>query len=390
MNESAVTTPPKRKKWKSNVFRRRTPPGAPPGTLVNDPEAPRPVMTVLAYGPQEFVEQQVTDPQQIREFLGKWPVVWINVEGVGDAGLIGQLGELFGLHRLALEDVLHTHQRPKVEQYDDHLFIVARMVQLGERLGTEQLSLFLGKNFVLTLQDGAPGDCLDNIRERIRKKGGRIRDAGLDYLAYALLDAVVDAYFPILEYYGERLEEMEDEIATKPAVDSTARIHAIKRNLLTLRRAVWPQREMLSMLLREETPRISTETRLYLRDCYDHVTQIIDLIETYRELGADLTDIYLSSVSNRTNEIMRVLTVISTIFIPLTFIAGIYGMNFSPEQSPWNMPELNWYWGYPLAMLLMGLVAVAQLAFFHRHGWLGRPKGWGSSVEARAGRDSES
>jgi magnesium transporter len=248
------------------------------------------------------------------------------------------------------------------------------MAWLGEQLETEQLSLFLGKNFVLTFQEGMPGDCLEVIRERIRKKGGRIHDAGLDYLAYALLDAVVDAYFPILEQYGERLEEVEDEIGGKPASSTIARIHAIKRNLLTLRRVVWPQRETFNTLLREETPHISAETRLYFRDCYDHVTQIIDLVETYRELGADLTDIYLSTVSNRTNEIMRVLTVISTIFIPLTFICSIYGMNFNPETSPWNMPELNWYWGYPLALLLMLSVAVGQLLFFRRRGWLGSPK----------------
>jgi magnesium transporter len=374
MNQPGVVAPSKHKKHKYKAFRRRTPPGAPPGMLVTDPSAPQPVMTVLAYSPQDFVEQGVSDPQQIREFLGKWSVVWINVEGIGDAGTVTKLGELFGLHRLALEDVLHTHQRPKVEQYGDHLFIVTRMARIGEPLETEQLSLFLGKNFVLTFQEGVPGDCLGPIRERIRKKGGRIRDAGLDYLAYALLDAVVDAYFPILEQYGERLGDLEDEIVGKSLPDTIARIHAIKRDLLTLRRAIWPQRETLGALLREETPRISSETRIYMRDCYDHVTQIIDLVETYRELGADLTDIYLSSVSNRTNEIMRVLTVITTIFIPLTFIVGIYGMNFNTGISPWNMPELNWYWGYPLVLLLMLSVAVGQLAFFRRRGWLGSPK----------------
>ena len=385
MNQHGVAAPPKHKKRKPRAFRRRTPPGAPPGTLVTDPSAPRPVMTVLGYGPQEFVEQDVSDPQQTRDFLGKWPVVWINVEGIGDAGTVSKLGELFGLHRLALEDVLHTHQRPKVEQYGDHLFIVTRMPRLGEQLETEQLSLFLGKNFVLTFQEGMPGDCLEAIRERIRKKGGRIRDAGVDYLAYALLDAVVDAYFPILEQYGERLEEVEDEIDHKAASDTVARIHAIKRDLLTLRRAAWPQRETFSTLLREETPRISAETRLYFRDCYDHVVQIIDLIETYRELGADLTDIYLSTVSNRTNEIMRVLTVIATIFIPLTFISSIYGMNFNTAISPWNMPELNWYWGYPLALLLMLGVAAGQLLFFRRHGWLGSPKKLRSEKKGEGG-----
>lgn len=374
MSQPAILAPPKHKKHKSKAFRRRTPPGAPPGTLITDPSAPRPMMTVLAYGPHEFVEQSVSDPQQIRDFLGKWPVVWINVEGIGDAATITKLGELFGLHRLALEDVLHTHQRPKVEQYGDHLFIVTRMARTGDQLETEQLSLFLGKNFVLTFQEGAPGDCLDPIRERIRKKGGRIREAGLDYLAYALLDAVVDAYFPILEQFGDQLGELEDEIVRKSLPGTIARIYAIKRNLLTLRRAIWPQRETLGALLREETPRISSETRIYLRDCYDHVTQIIDLVETYRELGADLTDIYLSSVSNRTNEIMRVLTVITTIFIPLTFIVGIYGMNFNTEISPWNMPELNWHWGYPFVLLLMFSIAVGQLVFFRRRGWLGPPK----------------
>jgi len=386
MNQHDVVAPSKHKKRKSKAFRRRTPPGTPPGTLVTDPSAPRSVVTVLAYSPQDFVEQSVSDPQQIRDFVGKWPVAWVNVEGVGDAGTVTKLGDFFGLHRLALEDVLHTHQRPKVEQYGDHLFIVTRMVWSDEQLETEQLSLFLGKNFILTFQEGVPGDCLGLVRERIRKKGGRIHEAGPDYLAYALLDAVVDAYFPILEQYGERLEDLEDEIVRKPLPDTIARIHAIKRDLLTLRRAVWPQRETLGTLLREETPRISSETRIYLRDCYDHVTQIIDLVETYRELGADLTDIYLSSVSNRTNEIMRVLTVIATIFIPLTFIAGIYGMNFNTEISPWNMPELNWSWGYPLSLLLMLSVAVGQLLFFYRRGWLGSPKTiHGEKKEQKAG-----
>jgi magnesium transporter len=199
MNQPGVPTAPKYKKRKSKVFRRRTPPGAPPGTLVTDPSAPRPVMTMLAYSPQEFVEQSLSDPQQIQGFLGTWPVVWVNVEGVGDAATITKFGELFGLHRLALEDVLHTHQRPKVEQYGNHHFIVTRMVSLRDHLETEQLSIFLGRDFVLTFQEGIPGDSLQAVRDRIRKKGGRVRDAGNDYLAYALLDAVVDGYFLFLK-----------------------------------------------------------------------------------------------------------------------------------------------------------------------------------------------
>jgi magnesium transporter len=383
MEEQKVIAPPEQKKRRHRNRHRRTPPGAAPGTLIADPTAPRPVINVLAYGPQEMVEQEVTDPQQVRDFLAKWPVIWVNVEGLGDAGVIGKLGEIFGLHQLALEDVMNVHQRPKVEQYGDYLFIVARMVRLHEHLETEQLSLFLGKNFLLTFQEGLPGDCLDPVRDRIRKQGGKIRDAGLDHLAYSLLDAVVDSYFPILEEYGERLEALEDEIVVRPGTDTVARVHEIKRNLLTLRRAIWPQRETFSTLLRAETPLITADTRLYLRDCYDHVTQIIDLVETYRELGSDLTDIYLSSIGNRTNEIMRVLTVISTIFIPLTFIAGVYGMNFNTAVSPWNMPELNWYWGYPLSLVLMLAITMGQLMFFRRRGWLGSSRG------AAKAKDSE-
>ena len=350
------------------------PPGTPPGTVIVDPEASRPTIRVLAYGADEVVEQTLSDPHDVLEVLNKQTVTWVDVEGLGDAATLHALGEIFGVHRLVLEDIATLHQRPKVELYGEHLFIVARAVYLGEQLETEQISLFVGKNFVLTFQEGRPGDCLEAIRERIRKKGGRIREAGHDYLAYALLDAIVDSYFPILEAYGERLETLEDDILTQPQVDTVARIHRIKRDLLTLRRAMWPQRETFSMLLRGETAVMTTETRLYLRDCYDHTVQILDLLETYRELGADLIDMYLSMVSNRTNEIMRVLTVISVIFIPLTFIAGLYGMNFD-TKSPWNMPELTWSLGYPFSLVVMLVVAVGQLLFFRRRGWLGEPRG---------------
>jgi len=375
----------KPRKRKSHVRHRRTPPGTPPGALIADPESPRPTVRVLAYGPDALVEQELDHPRQLHDFLEKWPVVWVNVEGLGDAEIIRVLGELLGLHRLALEDVLNVHQRPKLEQYPGYYFIVAHMVTLGEHVETEQLSLFLGENFVLTFQEGKPGDSFESIRERLRQKQSRIREAGLDYLAYALLDAVVDGYFPILEQYGERLESLEDEIVARPSGDVVARIHAIRRNLLMLRRAIWPQRETFNALLREEMPLVTNETRLHLRDCYDHTAQLIDLIETYRELGADLTDVYLSSVSHRTNEIMRVLTVIATIFIPLTFMAGVYGMNFNPGASPWNMPELNWFWGYPLALTLMAAVAAAQLLFFRKKGWLGSLEPMASRGEREAG-----
>ena len=382
MKKHQALAPLRHGKRKNRPFRRHTPPGTPPGTLVADPTFSRPLITLLTYGPQELREQEVSDLQELTRSVGDWPVTWVNIEGLGDVSTISKIGEMFGLHRLASGDVLHTHQRPKVEQYGNHHFIVTRMAMLNEHLETEQLSIFLGKNFVLTFQEGLPGDNLGPVRERIRKQGGRIREGGNDHLVYALLDAVVDNYFPLLEEYGERLEALENEIVTRPSPTIVARIHAIRRDLLTIRRAVWPQREAFGLLMREETPLITTETRVYLRDCYDHVTQIIDLVETYRELGADLTEIYLSSVSNRTNEIMRVLTVIATIFIPLTFIAGIYGMNFDTRVSPLNMPELDWYWGYPLALLLMLVVAGGQLIFFRRRGWLGTPKGMTEEEES--------
>lgn len=370
------TRPHKKRRHRPRII-----PGALPGSLIVDPNAPAPVLSLLAYGPHEIEEHPLSDPRQVQDFVGKWPVTWVNVEGLGDAETIRTLGEIFHLHKLALEDVINVPQRPKVEEYDEHLFIVTRMARLAEHIEIEQLSLFLGHNFVVTFQEGYPGDCLGPLRDSIRKARGHIRQAGADYLAYALLDTVVDSYFPLLEEYGERLETLESEIVPQPPPDTVARVHIIKRDLLTLRRSLWPQRETFNTLLRDPLPLLSDETRLHLRDCYDHAVQLIDLIETYRELASDLTDVYLSSVSNRTNETMRVLTVIATIFIPLTFIAGVYGMNFTPESSPWNMPELNWYWGYPVSLGLMLIVALIELVFFWRKGWIGAPQARPKSEE---------
>lgn len=358
-----------RRKWHRNRNHRRQAPGSSPGTLIEDPNAPKPVLRVMAYGPNGIVERTVDTPDAVREFLSTWPVTWVNVDGLGDAAAIAKLGSIFNLHVLAMEDVINVHQRAKVEQYADYYFIVGRMVDFADRVETEQISLFLGKNFVLTFQE-LPGDSFDPVRERIRKAGGRIRNAGPDYLAYALIDAFVDHYFPVLERYGEQLEAIEEEVMLKPDRDIISRIHNVKRDLLTLRRAAWPLREALTTLYRETTPLICTDTRLFLRDCYDHSVQIIDLLENYRDIASSLTDIYLSSVSNRMNEVMKVLTIFTSIFIPLNFIAGIYGMNFNPERSPLNMPELNWYFGYPFALTLMALLAIVMLIYFGRKGWL--------------------
>lgn len=336
----------------------------PPGTLTCNPYTQKSLIRVIAYGPDAFIEQTLSDVDEIAQFAGKWPVTWVNVDGLGDMKVLQRLGETYNIHKLALEDVLNLDQRAKVEQYGPHLFIVARMASWTEKLETEQISIFLGENVVVTFQE-TYGDCLDPIRERIRKKGGRVRTVGADYLAYALLDAVVDAYFPILERYGERLEKIEDDVLGRPERPVVAQIQSTKRDLLTLRRSMWPLREAVNALMRESTPLITADTRIYLRDCYDHTIQILDLIETFRELESGLMEIYLSSVSYRLNEVMKVLTIISTIFIPLTFVTSLYGMNFR------HMPELETWWAYPAVLAVMAAIALMMLVFFRRKGWLG-------------------
>ncbi|HPD30193.1 MAG TPA: magnesium/cobalt transporter CorA [Phycisphaerae bacterium] len=353
--------------------KRRTPPGSPPGTLVADPTAPKPVITVIAYGSDGCSEQAIRDVADVQAYLARWPVTWINVDGLGDVQTIARLADILGLHRLAVEDTINTHQRAKVEHYPNHLFMVAHMATYNDHLDTEQLSLYLGRNFVVTFQGGQPGDPFDPVRERIRRAVGHVRQSGADHLAYCLIDAVIDGYFPVLETTGERLEVLEDEILGCPTSGTSARVHEIKRNLMTLRRAIWPLREAMNSLVRDPSPLVNDETRLYLRDCYDHTVRVIDFIETYRELGSDLMDLYLSSVSQRMTEVMKVLTIIATIFIPLTFISSIYGMNFQTDRSPWNMPELTWYFGYPFALGLMAMIALAMLYYFGRKGWLRSP-----------------
>jgi magnesium transporter len=353
---------------------RRGQPGAPPGMLFIDPESPSPRIHLFAYGPEQFLEQEISEPEMLRAFLGKYPVVWVNVDGLGSETVLLRLAELFHLHPLALEDVVHVHQRAKVDQFGEQYFIVTHMVALREQLAVEQISLFLGQTVVLTFQERPGWDCLEPVRDRLRKDDSRMRMLGADYLAYALLDAVTDQYFPVLEQFGERLEDLEDRIIARPARAVVREIHDVKRQLLSVRRTIWPQREALNSLVRDEIPQISPETRLYLRDCYDHAVRIIDLVETYREVSSDLMDLYLSSLSFRMNEIMKVLTLMSTLFIPLTFIVGLYGMNFNPRSSPWNMPELNWYFGYPVCLGVMAGVVCCQFLYFWRKGWIGGEK----------------
>jgi len=317
-----------------------------------------------------MIEKELTDASEIKLYIGKWPVVWVNVEGLGSADAIQKIGEIFSIHHLALEDILNVHERAKIERYGEHLFMVMHMMQIKEHLEGEQLSMFSGKHFVCTFQEG-PIDTLDPARERIRKGQGHIRTLGSDYLVYSIIDSVLDNYFPILEAYGEVLDRLEDDIISKPSSEVIANVHGVKRELLTLRRAVWPLREAINSLSRDMEVTFSEETRIHLRDCYDHAVRIIDFVETYRELAADLMDVYLSSLSNRMNEVMKVLTIITTLFVPPTLIAGIYGMNFNTEVSRYNMPELNWYYGYPMALILMLAVSLGVVGLLWYKGWLG-------------------
>ena len=326
-------------------------------------------LDVLAYGPDGHEEVARASAEDIARLACRWPVIWVDVSG-SDPGVLAMLAQAFGLHGLALEDVVHAGQRPKLETYPNHLFLIMRMVSFGERVETEQVSLFLGKGFLVTFQEGKPGDCYGGVRDRIRTGLGPLRASGPDYLLYQLVDAMVDSQFPAREALGERIEEMEGAIIAKPDPAGVLRIQDIKHDLLVMRRIAFPARDALGALYRDPTPLVAEGTRLYLRDCHDHAVQIMDLVETYRELASGLMDVYLSSVSNRMNEVMKVLTIIATIFMPLSFIAGVYGMNFETSRSRWNMPELKWVYGYPYALGLMAAVAVTMLGFFHHRGWL--------------------
>jgi magnesium transporter len=359
----AVTTP-------ARIVRRRThhKPGTPPGTIRRDASAPKPVIRALAYSPEGFAEEQIEDLEALSRLRAAWPVVWVNVDGLGDPDAIRELGRLLGLHPLALEDVVNTHQRPKHEDYGGIIYVVMRMLHPEQSCGTEQVSLFLGPGFVISFQE-RPGDCLEPVRRRVREDKSRVRRYGADYLLYALMDAVVDGYFPCLDEITERMEELEMQVLERVRKDAHCRIHDCKTQLLAVRRAIAPLRDAVNSLLRDDGESLAKETRIHLRDVYDHTLQILDLVDAQREIAASLLDMHLSAINTRMNEIMKVLTIIATLFIPLTFIAGVYGMNFSQESSPWNMPELYMRFGYPVLLLVMAGVVAAELLLFWRLGW---------------------
>ena len=348
------------------VDRSYTAPGIAPGTLRLAADAPAPSIEVTGYDASNLEHQSMDSVDQIEGMRNRHTVVWVDVDGHGSGEELRALAEAFGLHPLALEDVVNTPQRPKVEPYDDHLFMIARM-PVGESGDSEQVSLFLGDGWLLTIQE-RPGDCFAEVRQRLRRDNARIRQSGADYLAYALLDALVDAYFPILDQLGDDLEQIENLVLDDVGDSVVPRIHGIRRMLLALRKTITPHREMVNSLLRDDSPLVSDQTGLFLRDVYDHVLRLGDLVETYRELSSDIMSAHMTAISNRMNEVMKLLTIIATIFIPLSFIAGLYGMNFDPA-SPWNMPELRWRFGYLFALGLMAGVAGAFIWWIRRKGW---------------------
>jgi magnesium transporter len=342
--------------------------GLPPGTLVHvgERKSEEIQITYIDYDEKNFQEKQVADISECFQFRTTPTVTWINIDGIHQIDTVEKLGQQFGLHPLILEDILNTQQRPKFEDFEEYIFVVLKMLSYNDqkqRTYSEQVSLVLGHNFVISFQEKV-GDVFDPVRDRIRNAKGRIRKMGADYLAYSLLDAVVDNYFVILEKLGEKVESMEEELVVEPTEKTLKQIHSLKREMIFLRRSVWPLRELINGLQKSESPLIKKPTQIYLRDVYDHTIQIIDTIESLRDTVSGMLDVYLSSLSNRMNAVMKVLTIIATIFIPLTFITGVYGMNFK------YMPELEWRWGYAIVLLVMAVVAVSMLLYFRRKRWL--------------------
>lgn len=338
-----------------------------PGTLVHvgKERTEKVRISVIDYNEKEYQERELRDVEESFPFKDTSTVSWINIDGVHDLDIIKKVGEHFGLHPLIMEDIANTSQRPKSEDFGDYMFFVLKMIYGDEKNGgiiAEQVSLVLGKNFVISFQE-QKGDVFGHARDRIRTAKGRVRKAGADYLAYVLLDAVVDNYFLVLESLGERIEAIEEKVVKNPVPKTLQVIHDLKRDMLFMRKAIWPLREAVNGFVKSESALIKKNTEIYFRDVYDHTIQVIDTVETFRDMVSGMLDIYLSSLSNRMNEVMKVLTMFAAIFIPLTFIAGVYGMNFK------YMPELDWKWGYFAVLGLMATMGLSMAVYFKRKKW---------------------
>lgn len=341
-------------------------PGSEPGTLNINPEAEPSKIILIDYDQNNAIRKVDITPKGCLPYLEKNTVSWIDIQGLGSENILREIGEMFKLHPLLLEDVVNAPQRPKVEIHKDHLLIIAQMVRATKEedgFEREQVGFVLGKDYLLTCQEDQITDSFDLVRERIRTNQGRVRELGVDYLTYLLLDALIDGYFPVAEDYEQRIEAIEDQIIRNPNRQMMEELYNVRRELLALRRLIWPLQTVLNTLRRDNSGLISAEVQMYLRDCYDHALQISEIIEAYRELASSLMEVYQSSMGNRMNEIMKFLTVISTIFIPLTFIAGVYGMNFK------YMPELETKWGYFACWAFMLAIAFGLVYYFWRQGW---------------------
>jgi magnesium transporter len=349
-------------------------PGSAPATLVAPPDqaGQKPDISLIEYDAHTIQEKKVERISETFSCLENSKVSWINISGLGDVEMLRQVGLHFRIHPLALEDMLNTGQRSKVDEYDEQLFILLQMAYStnDHDIVFEQVCMVLGKHFVVTVQEEAGRDVFGPVRLRLRQGGGNARYMKADYLAYALVDAVVDHYFPLVESLGDSMEEFEETVLNDPTRERLRQLHDIRRVITELRRAVWPQRDVLGRLTRDETGLIDGGTKVFFRDCYDHTVMVLDLLETFRDATRNLMDLYVSSLSTRTNELIRVLTVISSIFIPLTFIAGVYGMNFDRSTSGFNMPELGWRFGYLYAIGLMVAVAFGMITFLKLKKWL--------------------
>ena len=341
--------------------------GLPPGALVHigDRLTERSRITIINYGEEEFSKKEIEVPEECEALKGKANICWVNVTGIHEGETIEKIGQIFNLHPLLLEDIMNTDQRPKMESYDSYLFVVLKTLFYDEKEKSatmEQISIVLGPDYVLSFQE-RESSIFDPILEHLENSKGRIRKMGADYLLYSLIDMIIDNYFLILEKLGERVDNLEVQLVTSPKTDTLKTIQKLKREMIFLRRSVWPLREVINSMERGESSLIQSSTYVYLRDIYDHTIQAIDTIETYRDMLSGMLDIYLSSVSYKLNEIMKVLTIVSTFFIPLTFIVGLYGMNFK------FMPELRSPWGYPSVLLLMLVISLSMLYYFKRKKW---------------------
>ncbi len=334
-------------------------------------EYPPAILTVTAYGPDYQTEETVDSLDQLQDYMAQYPVTWLQIQNLGHEDLLTQVGEVFHMHPLVVEEIAHPGQRPKAELYEEGTFVLMRTVKLQDNhLCLGQVCLWAGAGVLLSFED-EPSGLLQPLKDRLHYGRGRIRHLGTDYLAYAILDTVVESYFPVLEQLLNHLNTMEETVIHHYEESKLPEIHALKRDLLEMRQAVWPLREAVNNLLQEDETPITSPTKLFLRDCQDHLQQIMEMLEVCRELNSDLTALHLSHTANQQGEVMRVLTIISTIFMPLSFVAGIYGMNFNTKTGPLSMPELNWHFGYPLVLGIMGLFASAQMAFFWSKGWIG-------------------